>query len=80
MVSRDSIHHNTGRNRDSAQIMTERDRRIPEKEFHCVLHFNLTVIALTAFFILFYNWIAYLLKCSHHYQDEGSSLGEVQYY
>ena len=49
MVSRDSIHHNTGRNREAPQTITDRDRRIPEKEFHRVSHFNPTGIALTAF-------------------------------
>ena len=49
MVSRDSIHHTTSRNREASQTITDRDRRIPEKEFHRVSHVNPAGIALTAF-------------------------------
>ncbi|CAM4753336.1 unnamed protein product [Rotaria magnacalcarata] len=49
MISRDSIHHNTDRNREASQTLSDRDRRIPEKKFHRVSHFNPTGIVLTAF-------------------------------
>ncbi|CAF1325828.1 unnamed protein product [Rotaria magnacalcarata] len=50
MVSRDFIHHNTDRDTEVPQTISDRDRRIPEKTFHRVSHFNPTGIALTALF------------------------------
>ena len=49
MVSRDSIHHNTDRNREAPLTINDSDRRIPENQFDRVSHFNPTGIALIAF-------------------------------
>lgn len=49
IVSRDFISHNTGRNREAPQTITDSDRRIRENEFDRVSHFNPIGIALIAF-------------------------------